>query len=165
LWVLIVALLVYVCLSIQSEKITPSNPPTVSQTTIINDFREMKNIRYQRNGIGWSLYATELLFPAEFKGQWGMFSMYGWKMDITWQPSVTALRVDRGYTNPSQIYPVKGSWTRLVLTGSIRRKNGLAVDEGQGWNRFGSRTVSPVRRGEANLASPICISSDTVTKL
>lgn len=73
LWVLIVALLVYVAYLYKAEEDNPpSNPPTVSQTTIINDFREMKNIQVPTEAeLGGHFYATELLFPAEFKGQVG----------------------------------------------------------------------------------------------
>lgn len=71
LWILIVALLTYVTYVYKTADNTPPpSPPTVSQATIISDFREMKNIQVPMEPeLGGQFYATELLFPVEFRGQ------------------------------------------------------------------------------------------------
>lgn len=74
LWVLIVALLVYVVYIYKSadNPSPPKNSPAVSQATVISDFRELKDIQVPMEAqLGGHFYATELLFPVEFKGKVG----------------------------------------------------------------------------------------------
>lgn len=76
LWILIVALLAYVAYLYKAEgdknASHPPDPPTVSQSTIISDFRELKGIQVPTEAeLGGQFYATELLFPEEFKGEVG----------------------------------------------------------------------------------------------
>lgn len=76
LWILILALLAYVAYLYitQGDKNAspPQNPPKVSQATVISDFRELKNIQVPTEAeLGGQFYATEVLFPEEFKGEAG----------------------------------------------------------------------------------------------
>ncbi|MGI6550130.1 MAG: hypothetical protein ACOX4Q_08890 [Syntrophomonadales bacterium] len=73
LWILIAALLVYVGYIYKTGENQPGlTTPTVSQATVINDFREMKNIQVPTEAeLGGHFFATELLFPAEFEGRVG----------------------------------------------------------------------------------------------
>ncbi len=73
LWILIVMMLAYAVYVYKSAENTKSpSTPAVSQATVMSDFLEMKNIEVPLNPVlGGQFFTTELLFPAEFKGQVG----------------------------------------------------------------------------------------------
>jgi len=73
LWILIALMLGYaVYLFKTGDTSSPPVEASISQATVVSDFREMKDIKVPiKPELGGQFYATELLFPDNFKGQVG----------------------------------------------------------------------------------------------
>jgi len=72
LWIMILILLIgvaYVYFTSDNELEQP--PKSVSQISIMNDFRTMDIDAPSEPVLGGKFFATEILFPADFKGQVG----------------------------------------------------------------------------------------------
>jgi len=139
LWVLIVALLVYVAYIYKAgennDPSTPQNTPAVSQATVISDFRELKDIEVPTEAeLGGQFYATELLFPEEFKGEVG--DVFYVRMEDGHILATISYRIEE----LSKDVPAKASYTPLK-------------DHGAGYAPEGKYTVKSIAEQELEAES------------